>query len=123
MLPAGSSKALQRRSAQAAGVLGHRWMPQILSMALLGRRGTIGSLWTGALSKAVLLPVRWIELSKGGVCLWEWLDTLVLRKQCLKFSSPIWAFLHAHEQVLELGRNRWAQVSDMGLGPGLHLSG
>lgn len=75
MLPAGSSKVLQRRSAQAAGVLGHRRMPQILSMALPGRRGTIGSLWTGALSKAVLLPVRWIELSKGGACLWEWLDT------------------------------------------------
>lgn len=48
---------------------------------------------------------------------------LVLKKQCLKHSSPIWAVFHTCVQVLELGSNEWAQLSDMGLGPGLCLSG
>lgn len=71
MLPAGSSKALQRHSALAAGMLGGRWVPQLLSMASLGGRGVTRCLQTGAPSKSMLLPARCVELSKDGVCPWK----------------------------------------------------
>lgn len=71
MLPAGSSKVLQRHSVLAAGVLGRRWVAQLLGTASLEGRGGTWSLQTVAPGKGILLPARRIALSGGGVHSWE----------------------------------------------------
>lgn len=71
MLPAGSSKVLQRHSAPAAGVLGCRWVLQLLVTASLEGQGGTRSLQAGAPRKAVLLPARRIQPNEGDVQPWK----------------------------------------------------